>query len=141
MVSNLFFHCVGNIFHCYYHQDLHQRPFHPGLRQRLRHDHCAQPKLGLPIDDMGVLPEHYLRYAINWDRCTRNMAHAKIYLVIFPFCWLQITVLKVSSIIIPIDSDAFWSHNWRSKAHTNNKQPIILAKCFCFKKLKIDYSA
>ena len=23
---------------CYYHQDLHQRPFHPGSRQRLHHD-------------------------------------------------------------------------------------------------------
>ena len=44
-----------------------------------------QPKLGLPVDDMGVLPEQNFRYPINWDRCTRNMAHAKIYLVIFPF--------------------------------------------------------
>ena len=59
----------------------------------------------------------------------------------FHFCWLQITVLKVSSIIILVDSDALWSHNWWSKAHTNNEQPISLAKCFCFKKLKIDYSA
>ena len=59
----------------------------------------------------------------------------------FHFCWLQITVLKVSSIIIPVDSDTFWSHNWRSKAHANNEQPISLARCFCFKKLKIDYSA
>ena len=23
---------------CYYHQDLHRGPFHPGSRQRLRHD-------------------------------------------------------------------------------------------------------
>ena len=41
----------------------------------------------------------------------------------FHFCWLQITVLKVSSIIIPVHSDALWSHNWRSKwyecKHTN----------------------
>ncbi len=26
---------------CYYHQDLHRRPFHPGSRQRLRHDRRA----------------------------------------------------------------------------------------------------
>ena len=26
---------------CYYHQDLHQRPFHPGSRQRLHHDRRA----------------------------------------------------------------------------------------------------
>ena len=39
----------------------------------------------------------------------------------FHFCWLQITVLKVSSIIIPVHSDALWSHNWRSKAHTNSR--------------------
>ena len=48
----------------------------------------------------------------------------------FHFCWLQITVLKVSSIIIPVDSDALWSHNWRSKAHTNNEQPIGLARAW-----------
>ena len=59
----------------------------------------------------------------------------------FHFCWLQITVLKVSSIIILVDSDALWSHNWWSKAHTNKEQPISLASCFCFKKLIIDYSA
>ena len=39
----------------------------------------------------------------------------------FHFCWLQIIVLKVSSIIIPVHSDALWSHNWRSKAHTNSR--------------------
>ena len=32
--------------------------------------------------------------------------------LLFYFCWLQITVLKVSSIIIPVDSDVLWSHNW-----------------------------
>ena len=31
--------CHLNI--CYYHQDLHQRPFHPGSRQRLHHDPYA----------------------------------------------------------------------------------------------------
>ena len=44
-----------------------------------------QPKLGLPVDDMNVLPERHFRYPINWDRCLGNMAHAKIYLVIFQF--------------------------------------------------------
>ena len=39
----------------------------------------------------------------------------------FHFCWLQITVLKVSSIIIPVDSHALWSHNWRGKAHANSR--------------------
>ena len=66
MVSNLFFHSVSG-------------------QWKNRLSFKKKPKLGLPVDDIGVLPEHYFRYPINWDRCPRNMAHAKIYLVIFPF--------------------------------------------------------
>ena len=101
-VSNLFFHRVGS--------------------EKTGHV-LKQSKLGLPVEDMGVQPEHHFRYPIYWDRCTRNMAHAKIYLVIFPFLLAanHSTQAKVSSIIIPVDSDALWSHNWRSKAHTNSR--------------------
>jgi len=31
---------------CYYHQDLHQQRFDPGLRQRLHHHHCALLVIG-----------------------------------------------------------------------------------------------
>ena len=64
-VSNLFFHCVG-------------------MSEKTGHV-LKQPKLGLPVHDTGVLSENHFRYPIYWDRCSRNMAHAKIYLDIFPF--------------------------------------------------------
>ena len=101
---------------CYNHRDLHQRPFRPGTRQRLRHDHRALLLVGSlnssnpeenfggnqPLDGSISLSQLYpnstidlhVRIATNFHQC---------------FCWLHpieayftIFLVRTDTLLLPL---------------------------------------